>query len=160
MKFRSGAPAVLVLLALLVSSTTLASTGVISVTITGTTTPPPNPLTLSFFNNTTLEVMAALPVVSTVTGSPASIAASLNMGTTLFNTCGSTACSGDLWAGQWTIVSAPTGIQAVAAYQGSSIRLVNNSGSSVNLTLRCQVGNMTGSCIFLIRITPISDPLF
>ena len=105
-----------------------------------------------------------IPVVSTVTGSPASMAASVNVGTTgAFNTCGaidSPSCSNNMWAAQWTIVSAPTGIQAVNSYQGTSIKLVNNSGGGIPIYLRCQVGQMTGSCIFVSRFQLTTDPRF
>lgn len=156
-------PGVLLAAVLLVSTKTLASTEGASTAVTGSPTPVATAVSYGVASNKILEVMGIVPVVSTVTGTPASMAASVTVLTSgPFNLCGSgsTTCSNDLWAAQWTIVSAPTGIQALNAYQGSTIRLANNSASGTSVSLRCQVGNMTGSCIFVTRLLPIADPLF
>ena len=154
----------LVALALLISGSVFGSTRGLSSAVTGA----PNPATTAFtFNvpgNSIFELVGVIPVVSTVTGTPASMAATVNVGTASpFTYCveGITStCSSDLWAAQWTIVSAPTGIQAVNAYQGSTVKLVNNTPGNGPITFGCQVGQMTGSCIFVSRVQPISDPLF
>ncbi|MEP6768391.1 MAG: hypothetical protein ABJC61_06955 [Acidobacteriota bacterium] len=103
-----------------------------------------------------------IPVVSTVTGAPASMAANVNVTGSPFSICGASfpSCNNDIWAAQWTIVSTPSGVQAVSAYQGGTVKIVNNSGSSAIVALGCQVGQMTGSCIFTVRVMPIADPLF
>ncbi|MEP6768389.1 MAG: hypothetical protein ABJC61_06945 [Acidobacteriota bacterium] len=76
--------------------------------------------------------------MSTVTGAPASMAASVNVAGSPFSLCGtgSSNCNNEVWAAQWTIVSAPSGIHAVNAYQGSSVKIVNHSGSSAIVALR------------------------
>ncbi len=149
--------------ALLVSGPSVATTVGFSSAVTGASNPATTALVISVPNNFIFEVVGVIPVVSTVTGAPASMAASVNVGTSGgFNNCGggSPTCSNDMWAAQWTIVSAPTGIQAVNAYQGTSVKLVNKTGGDAGLSLRCQVGQMTGSCIFVMRVQPITDPLF
>lgn len=148
--------------ALLVSGSASARTVGFSTAVTGATDPTTTGVVVSIPANFIFEVIGVIPVVNTVTGAPASMAANVNVGTfSAFNACGSgtPTCSNDMWAAQWTIVSAPTGIQAVNAYQGTSVKLVN-SGSATNVILRCQVGQMTGSCIFVMRAQPIADPLF
>ncbi len=149
--------------ALLVSGPVLATTFGYSSAVTGASNPATTALVIGVPTNFIFEVVSVIPVVSTVTGAPASMGAIVNVGTGGgFNTCGggSATCSNDMWAAQWTIVSAPTGIQALNAYQGTTIKLVNNSGAGAGLSLRCQVGQMTGSCIFVLRVQPITDPLF
>ncbi len=160
MKMRSGALAASLLL---LSGTGFAATVALSTPVTGATNPATTAVGYGVLGNTILEVIGVVPVVSTVTGTPASMAASVNVGTSgPFNLCGagSGLCSNDVWAAQWTIVSAPTGIQAVNAYQGTSIKLINNTASGTSVSLRCQVGQMTGSCIFVTRLLATSDPLF
>jgi hypothetical protein len=153
-----------VALAFLVSGSLVATTRGLSSAVTGAPNPATTALTFTIPANSIFEVMGVIPVVSTVSGAPASMAASVNVGTSsIFTYCseGLTAtCNSDLWAAQWTIVSAPTGIQAVNAFQGSTIKLVNSGAQGDAITLRCQVGQMTGSCIFVSRVQPISDPLF
>jgi len=153
-----------VALALLVSGSLSATTRGLSSAVTGAPNPATTALTFSVPANSIFEVIGVIPVVSTVSGAPASMAASVNVGTSsIFTYCseGLTAtCNSDLWAAQWTIVSAPTGIQAVNAYQGSTVKLVNSGAQADSISLRCQVGQMTGSCIFVSRVQPISDPLF
>lgn len=159
------------LLALLSIALALPASGFLSATtrglssaVTGAPNPATTAVTLTVPANSVFEVTGVIPVVSTVFGTPASMAASVNVGTSsIFTYCtlGLTAtCNSDLWAAQWTIVSASTGIQAVNAYQGSTIKLVNTSVLGDSITLRCQVGQMTGSCIFVSRVQPIADPLF
>ncbi|MDQ2870260.1 MAG: hypothetical protein M3S32_05920 [Acidobacteriota bacterium] len=160
MKLRPGSLAACLLL---VSGTGLGATVASSTPVTGATNPATTAVPYGVLPNTILEIIGVVPVVSTVTGNPASIGASVNVGTSgPFNLCGagSGTCSNDVWAAQWTIVSAPTGIQAVNAYQGTSIKLVNNTAGGTFVTLRCQVGLMTGSCIFVARFFPTTDPLF
>ncbi|MCA1582564.1 MAG: hypothetical protein LC796_14470 [Acidobacteria bacterium] len=160
MKLRSLAFAVS---ALLVSGSAFANTGVLSIAVTGATTPATTGVNLPIPNNVIVEVVGVVPVVSTVTGAPASMAANVNVGTSGgFNQCGAgtPSCSNDAWVAQWTIVSAPTGIQAVNAYQGTSLKLANLTGASATINFRCQVGQMTGSCIFTLRAFLTTDPLF
>ncbi|MEO8191780.1 MAG: hypothetical protein ABI682_15710 [Acidobacteriota bacterium] len=160
MKMRSGALAASLFL---VSGIGFAATQALSTAVTGAPNPATTGVGYGVGPNTILEVIGVIPVVSTVTGTPASMAANVNVGTSgLFNLCGtgSPTCSNDVWAAQWTIVSAPTGIQAVNAYQGTSVKLVNNTASGAAVSLRCQVGLMTGSCIFVTRVMATSDPLF
>ncbi len=146
----------------------LTSGPVLAITLGGSTavTGAANPVTTSvpafILANSVFEVVGVIPVVSTVTGAPASMAASVYVGASNFSFCANPGpgCSNDMWAAQWTIISAPSGIQAVNAYQGTSVRLVNSTASSRTVDLRCQVGQMTGSCIFVFREQPIADPLF
>lgn len=148
---------------LLVYGTAFGATVALSTPVTGATNPATTGVTYGVLPNTIVEVIGVVPVVSTVTGAPASMAASVTVGTSgPFNLCGTGTgtCSNDVWAAQWTIVSAPTGIQAVNAYQGTSIKLVNNTAGGTSVSLRCQVGLMTGSCIFVTRLFPTTDPLF
>ncbi|MEO8192171.1 MAG: hypothetical protein ABI682_17705 [Acidobacteriota bacterium] len=110
-----------------------------------------------------VEVVGLVPVVNTVTGAPASMAANVNVGISLgFNQCGggTPSCSNDAWVAQWTVVSAPTGIQAVNAYQGTSLKMANTTGGNAFFSFRCQVAQMTGSCIFVLRTLNTTDPLF
>ncbi|MEP6770042.1 MAG: hypothetical protein ABJC61_15315 [Acidobacteriota bacterium] len=164
MRIRLLALLALVALALPGSGSLSATTLGLSSAVTGASNPATTALAFSVPANSLFEVMGVIPVVSTVSGAPASMAASVNVGTSSnFTYCSeglSAICSSDLWAAQWTIVSAPTGIQAVNAFQGSTVKLVNNSVQPGAITLRCQVGQMTGSCIFVSRVQPISDPLF
>lgn len=152
-----------VLFALVAFSPALATTKGAASAITGAVNPATTELGIFVSPNQIFEIIAVLPVVSTVTGTPASMAASVNIQGTPFALCGSNSgpeCNGEMWAGQWTIVSSPAGIQAVSAYQGTSIRLVNTSPSLINVLLHCRVGLMTGSCIFVFREQLTSDPLF
>ncbi|MEO8189063.1 MAG: hypothetical protein ABI682_01870 [Acidobacteriota bacterium] len=154
---------ILAALVLLLSRPVYATTFALSSAVTGSTNPASTAIDFFISPNHVFEVMGVIPVVSTVTGAPASMAASVNVGTGgVFNSCGSgtPVCNSDLWAAQWTVVSAPTGVQAVNAYQGATVRLVNTSGNSAPVTFRCQVGQMTGSCIFVIRVQAFTEPLF
>ena len=156
-------PGVLAAAALLASTASLASTEALSTAVTGSASPVSTAVGYGVGNNRVFELIGVVPVVSTVTGNPASMAASVTVNVAPFNLCGSgsVTCNNDVWAAQWTIVSAPTGIQAVNAYQGSgTIRLINNSGAGSSVSLRCQVGNMTGARIFVTRMIPLADPLF
>ena len=160
MKVRFGSLAASLLL---VSGTGFAATVGLSTAVTGATNPATTAVSYGVLPNQILEIIGVVPVVSTVTGNPASMAASVTLAASgPFNLCGAGfgTCSNDLWAAQWTIVSAPTGIQAVNAYQGTSIKLVNNTAGGTSVTLRCQVGLMTGSCIFVSRLFATTDPLF
>ncbi|MDQ2869179.1 MAG: hypothetical protein M3S32_00450 [Acidobacteriota bacterium] len=162
MKMRPG---VLAVVALFASTAALAETEGLSTGVTGSATPASTAVGYGVSGNKIFELIGVVPVVATVTGTPASMAASVTLPSTgplsFCGGLGSTTCSNDLWAAQWTIVSAPTGIQAIAAYQGSApIRLVNNTGQIASLSLRCRVGNMTGSCIFVTRLIVLTDPLF
>lgn len=107
-------------------------------------------------------MIGIIPVVSSGEGSSRINGGQRERRGSPFSICGSgvPSCNNDIRAAQWTIVSAPSGIQAVNAYQGSTIRIVNNSGTANSVALRCQVAQMTGSCIFTIRLMPIADPLF
>ncbi len=150
-------------LAILLSATASATTFALSSAVTGSPNPATTAVDFNISANRIFEVMGVIPVVSTVTGAPASMAASVYVGIGgTFNGCGTgtPVCNSELWAAQWTIVSAPTGIQALNAYQGTSVRLVNTSGVTAAIQLRCQVGQMTGSCIFVTRQQLISEPLF
>jgi len=159
MKFRLS---LAVLFALVLSSMALATTKGAASAITGAADPATTELGVSVSQNQILEIVAVLPVVSTVTGTPASMAASVDVQGTAFALClvSLPSCNGEMWAGQWTIVSTPAGLQAVNAYQGTSIKLVNTSASVVTVRLHCRVGQMTGSCIFVLREQFTSDPLF
>ena len=158
MKIRRG---VFTGLALLFSSSLFASTGLPVLGVTGAPIRRPEVSSADCLPSSS-RVIGVIPVVSTVTGAAASMAASVNVAGSPFTLCGagSPSCNNDIWAAQWTIVAAPSGIQAVNAYQGSTVKIVNNSGSLASVGLRCQVGQMTGSCIFTIRLMPIADPLF
>ncbi|MCA1582831.1 MAG: hypothetical protein LC796_15870 [Acidobacteria bacterium] len=136
-----------------------------SVIVTGA----PNPATteLSGFSvpaNLGLEIVGVVPVVATVVGAPASMAANVFMPSgSAFNYCGTgtpTTCENSVWIAQWTIVSTPSGIQAVNSFQGGTLKLVNNSAGSATVNFRCQVGQMTGSCIFAHRFIRTVDPVF
>ena len=145
--------------ALFVTGLALATTIGFSIPVTGAANSATTAFADGMATNFLLEVVGVIPVVSTVTGNPASMAASVNVGTGLYG-CSFTGCSPEMWVGQWNIISTASGIQAVSSYQGSTVRLINTSGAPMFFSYRCQVGQMTGSCFFVIRKQPVSDPLF
>ena len=124
--------------------------------VTGSASPgSATQVSYNILNNWTFVVVGVLPVVASVSGNPASIVAAVDASGTAFSGVG------QIYVGQWTVVSTSAGIQASPAYQAiSPLNLVNNSGSAIAVRLRCSVGNMTGSCIFMTRMTPSTDPVF
>lgn len=154
---------VLVIAFLIVCATGHAATTGFTSTVTGSASPALTQVNVGIPTNILVEVVGIVPVVSTVSGTPASMAAAVNVPGGTFNQCGGTStpgCGNDLWVGQWTITSDSGGIRAVNAYQGGTLKLSNNSGVTAVINLRCQTGLMTGSCIFVLRLLPIGDPLF
>ncbi len=70
----------------------------LSIAVTGATNPATTGVTLPIPNNVIVEVVGVVPVVSTVTGAPASMAANVNVGTSGgFHQCGPgiSSCSDD-----------------------------------------------------------------
>lgn len=93
--------AVLVGLALLASGRVSASTVGHSAAVTGAPNPAASELIYAVFSNRMFEIVGIIPVVSTVTGSAASMAASINVGAAgPFNICGagSPSCNNDIEA--------------------------------------------------------------
>ena len=149
-------------LTLLAASTSLASTIALSTAVTGASDASTTQITYIISTNFAFEVVGVIPVISSVASNPASMAANINVPNAPFNICGAgtPTCSNDLWVAQWTIQSDSAGVRAINAFQGGTLRLVNNSGSGSSVNLRCQVGQMTGSCIFVARFIQLTDPLF
>jgi hypothetical protein len=151
-------------LALFAGASSLASTVALSSAVTGSASPATTEVTFPLQVNAAMEVIGVVPVINSVSGNPASMAANVNVGTTApFTACGASptpTCSNDVWVAQWTIQSDSAGVRAVNAFQGGTLRLINNSGSPANFHLRCQVGLMTGACIFSVRAFFLTDPVF
>jgi hypothetical protein len=150
-------------LTLFAAASSLASTIAVSSAVTGASDPSTTQLNYGIPNNQAFEVVGVIPVISTVASNPASMAANVFVPNAPFNLCGAVGtptCSNDMWVAQWTIQSDSAGVRAINAFQGGTLRLVNNSGSGSSVKLRCQVGQMTGSCIFVTRFLLLTDPLF
>lgn len=131
-----------------------ASTFVESDAVTGSANPgTATQVTYTIPANWSFIVVGVLPVVASVASNPASMAAAVDI-------AGAFTGNGQIYVGQWTILSTASGIQTSPAYQAISPLNLLNGAASVQVRLRCSVGNMTGSCIFITRMTPSGDPLF
>ncbi len=100
---------VLVIAFLVVCATGHAATTGFTSTVTGSASPASTQVPVGVPTNLLIEVVGIVPMVSTVSGTPASSkAAAVNVPGGTFNQCGATgtpACGNDLWVGQWTITS-------------------------------------------------------
>ena len=125
-----------------------------SVAVTGSASPG-NTTQVQYFMgaNSHFIVLGVLPVVASVAANPASMNAAVNITSSPY------LGSGDIYAAQWTIVAGATGVQVNPAFQANSpFNFFSANSGSVNL--RCSVGNMSGSCIFVTRIIISGDPVF
>jgi hypothetical protein len=109
-------------------------------------------VTYSIPGNWHFIVIAVLPVVSSVIGNPASMNAAVNAGTPYQG-------GGDIYAAQWTVTADANGVAVNPAFQALS-PFYFFSATSGSVKLRCSVGNMGGSCIFVTRMIPAGDPVF
>jgi hypothetical protein len=157
MRFNSLKAAIIAGLLAATSLSASANTYVYSVVVTGSASPgDTTQVSYAIPANWQFVVVAVLPVVASVAANPASMNAAVDIGTPYG---GGGVSYGQMYAAQWTVISANTGVQVSPAYQAlSPFYLFATTDGSVRL--RCSVGNMSGSCIFVTRIIPSGDPVF
>jgi hypothetical protein len=129
-----------------------ATTFIQTIAVTGSASPgDTTQVSYSIPSNWHFTVVAVLPVVASVSANPASMNAAVQTNAP-WNVY-------DNYVAQWTIVAGASGVQVSPAFQLlSPLYLFSATAGSVKL--RCSVGNMAGSCIFVTRMIPSGDPVF
>ncbi|MEO8191783.1 MAG: hypothetical protein ABI682_15725 [Acidobacteriota bacterium] len=140
---------------MLSSSQVLASSGNSGVQVNTNTT-----VTGTVANNTAFVIVGWVPVVNSMSAGFGNIAAYVNCGFCIFASFGGVTQSSNAYVGQFTAQAGPPIILYPAYQSNGSMNLVNNTGTSLGLTLGCQGGAVTGACLFNIRTFPLADPLF
>jgi len=124
-----------------------------SVVVTGSAGPgDTTQVTYNIPANWHFIVVAVLPVVASILGNPASMNAAVDLASPW-------SAGQQMYAAQWTITADANGVAVNPAYQALSPFYLF-SASSGQVHLRCSVGNMTGSCIYVTRMIPSGDPVF
>ncbi|MEO8191201.1 MAG: hypothetical protein ABI682_12745 [Acidobacteriota bacterium] len=108
--------------------------------------------------NTVVTVVGWVPVVNSMSASFGNIAAFVNCGLCFFAQIGLTQ-SPNAYVGQFTAQAGPP-IILYPAFQSNAPMHLNNAGTNGSIAWGCQGGNVTGACLFNIRTTPSTDPLF